>query len=67
MDRQERLVFRIEEHVVELVGRLESLGEDEKQRLIEALDTLLEGYGLSLGSATLNGKSFTRALAQGAL
>jgi hypothetical protein len=65
-DRQERLVFRIEEDVVELVGRLQGLGDDEKQQLIEALDALLESYGLSLGSATLNGKPFARALAAGA-
>jgi hypothetical protein len=55
-DRGDRLIFRIGEQVVEVVGRLFDLSEDERQRLLSALGRTLESYGLSLGAATINGR-----------
>lgn len=61
----ERLVFRIAEHCVELAGRLPGLSDDERQRLMDALADVLRGHGLSLASATLNGRPLSAAPVQG--
>jgi hypothetical protein len=52
----DRLVLTISGEHVELMGRLSGLGEEEEQRLIEALEDLLGRHGLPLGSARLNGR-----------
>ena len=54
--QSDRLLFRIGDHQVELAGRLADLREEDERRLLEALGELLEGHGLSLASATLNGR-----------
>lgn len=55
-NQRDRLVFRIGAHLVELIARLEGLSEEDEQRLIDALNDILEAHGLSLGPATLNGQ-----------
>jgi hypothetical protein len=59
-EQRDRVTLKIAEHTVELIGRLQNLSEEEKQRLFDALDELLATHGLTLGSATLNGAPVIR-------
>lgn len=53
----DRLVFVIGAETMVLSGRLSNLADDERQRLLDALDAVLEAHGLRLADATLNGRS----------
>lgn len=61
----DRIIFRIGEHLVELIARLEGLGDEEQKKLTDALNAVLEAHGLSLGAATINGKPFSTSLLGG--
>jgi hypothetical protein len=57
----DRLVLSLSDEAVELTGHLPGLGEDDEQRLLNALGELLESHGLILGSALINGRPIAGA------
>lgn len=61
-EQRDRVTLKIAEHTVELVARLSNLSEEEKERLLGEIDSLLAEHGLSLATATLNGEPLTQAL-----
>jgi len=61
-EQRDRLTLKIAEHGIELVGRLSNLSEEEKQRLIDEINSLLAAHGLPLASATLNGEAISQAV-----
>jgi hypothetical protein len=55
-ETSDRLTLCIGSHAVELIGRVGNLDGEEERQLIKALAALLDGHGLKLGAATLNGR-----------
>jgi hypothetical protein len=55
-ETSDHLIFRVGSHEVELIGRLANLDGQEERRLMDELAALLDGHGLTLSGATLNGR-----------